>query len=66
MLRRILQILLAIAILVLCYLVVFWVLGLLGIVVPDRIVTVIFVILGLVAALGVLGGRFDNINWWGV
>ena len=64
MLRRVLSILLAIAILVLCYYVVLWVLGMLGIMVPAHILTVVFVILGLIAAMGVISGRFDNVSWW--
>ena len=65
MLRRILAILLSIAILVLCYYLVIWVLGLLGITIPQHILTVVFVILGLITAIGVFSGRFDNVNWWG-
>jgi hypothetical protein len=62
---RILQILLAIAFVVLAYYVIIYVLGLLGIRVPEQILTVIFVIMGLMIAIGVFTGRFDNINWWG-
>lgn len=65
MLRRVLAILLTIAIMVLCYYVTIWILGLLGIIVPQHILTVVFVILGLMAAIGVFSGRFDNISWWG-
>ncbi len=62
---RILQILLAIAFVVLAYYVIIFVLGLLGIQVPHQILTVVFVIMGLMIAIGVFTGRFDNINWWG-
>jgi hypothetical protein len=62
---RILSILLAIAFIVLAYYVVIYVLGLLGIRVPEQILTVIFVIIALMVSIGVLSGRFDNINWWG-
>ena len=64
MLRRVLGILLMIAIIMLCYWVTIWVLGLLGIVIPQQILTCVFVILCLVGALAVIGGKFDNINWW--
>lgn len=59
---RVLHILLAIACVVLCYYVVIWVLGMLGLSVPDQILKVVFVILGLIAAIGALSGRFDK--WW--
>jgi hypothetical protein len=59
---RVLQVLLAIAFVVLAYYCVIWVLGMLGISVPDHILKVIFVILGLLAVIGGLSGRFDN--WW--
>ena len=59
---RVCQILLAIAFVVLAYYLVIWVLGLLGIAVPDQILKIIFVILGLMALIGALSGRFDN--WW--
>jgi hypothetical protein len=61
---RILSILLAIAFIVLAYYVVIYVLGLLGIHVPPQILTVIFVILALIVAIGVLSGRFDSYWWW--
>ncbi len=64
MFRRVLQILLAIAVLMLCYWTILWVLGLLGISIPSQILTCIIVILGLLAALGILSGRADNIRWW--
>ena len=64
-LARILSILLAIAFIVLAYYVVVWVLGMLGVHIPQQILTVVFVILGLIAALGIVSGRFDRINWWG-
>lgn len=59
---RVLYILLAIAFVVLAYYVVIWVLGMLGIHVPDQIMKVVFVILGLLAVIGAMTGRFDN--WW--
>lgn len=62
---RAMQILLAIAFIVLAYYVIIYVLGLLGIRVPEQILTVIFVIMGLMVAIGVFTGRFDNVNWWG-
>ena len=57
---RVCYILLAIAFVVLAYYVVLYVLALLGIRVPDQILTVIFVILGLLAVIGALTGRFDS------
>jgi bacteriorhodopsin len=63
LLVRVLYVLLAIAVVILCYYVIIWVLGLLGIRVPENILTVVFVILGLLAAIGALSGRLDNI--WG-
>ena len=59
---RALQILLAIAFVMLTYYVVVWVLGLLGVPVPDRILTIVFVIIGLGALLAVLTGSMDR--WW--
>lgn len=61
---RVLHVLLALAFVVLAYLVVIWVLGLLGLPVPVDILKVVFVILGLLAVIGALQGRFDN--WWKV
>jgi putative effector of murein hydrolase LrgA (UPF0299 family) len=64
MLKRVLQILLVVAIVVLCYYVIIWVLALLGIMIPQQILVVIMVILGLTGAIAVMSGRADNINWW--
>lgn len=61
LLIRVLGILLAIAFVVLIYYVVIWVLGMLGIHVPQNILTVIFVILGLMAAIYALTGRMDSL-----
>lgn len=61
---RVLQVLLALAFVVLAYYVVIWVLGMLGLAVPIDILKVVFVILGLPAIIGALQGRFDN--WWKV
>jgi hypothetical protein len=63
---KILAILLGIAFVVLAYYVVIWVLALLGVVIPAHILTVIFVIIGLMMAIAILSGRFDNVNWWNV
>jgi hypothetical protein len=57
---RVLYILLALAFVVLAYYVVIWVLAMLGIRVPQHILQVIFVILGLFAVIGAMTGRFDN------
>lgn len=57
---RILYILLAIAFVVLAYYVVIWVLQMLGIQVPQHILQVVFVILGLLAVIGAMTGRLDN------
>jgi hypothetical protein len=64
MLRRVLQILLVVATVVLCYYIIIWVLGLLGIVIPQQILVCILVIMGLIGALAALSGKLDNINWW--
>ena len=61
--RLVLNLLLAIACVVLCYYLIGWVLGLLGVSIPDQILKIIMVILGILAALGVISGRFDT--WWG-
>jgi hypothetical protein len=61
---RVLQVLLALAFVVLAYYVVIWVLAMLGLSVPIDILKVVFVILGLLAIIGALQGRFDN--WWKV
>jgi hypothetical protein len=57
---RVLYILLALAFVVLAYYVVIWVLGMLGIHVPQHILQVIFVVLGLLAVIGAITGRFEN------
>lgn len=57
---RVLYVLLGIAFVVLAYYVVIYVLGMLGIAVPDQILKVVFVILGLLAVIGALSGRFDS------
>lgn len=59
---RVLWVLLALAFVVLAYYVAVWVLNMLGLHVPDQIMKVIFVILGLLAVIGALTGRLDN--WW--
>jgi len=59
LLVRVLMILLAIAFVVLCYYVTIWVLGLLGIHIPQNILNVIFVIIGLLAAIWALTGQLD-------
>jgi hypothetical protein len=61
---RVLQVLLALAFVVLAYYVVIWVLGMLGIAVPEQILRIVFVILGLLAVIGALRGTFDT--WWKV
>jgi hypothetical protein len=59
---RVLYVLLAIAFVVLAYYVIVWVLGLLGISIPDQILKIIMVILGLLAVIGAITGKFDT--WW--
>ena len=59
-LARVIQILLAIAFVVLAYLITIWVLGMLGLPVPFDILKVVFVILGLIAVIGAFQGRFDS------
>ena len=65
LLIRVLSILFALACVVLAYYITIWVLGLLGIVVPANILTVVFVIVGLAAAIGALRGTFDPWFNWG-
>lgn len=63
---RILTILLAVAIVVICYYTVVWVLGMLGIHPPQNLMTAIFVAIGLIAAIWALTGRMDTfVNWRG-
>ena len=57
------RILLGIAILVLLYFGTVWVLGLLGITPPDRVLTAIFVVIGLLLFIAALTGKFNP--WWG-
>lgn len=64
MLSRVLHLLLLVAIIVLCYWVILWVLGLLGVAIPHQILVCILVILGLMGAIGILSGRLDGVNWW--
>lgn len=59
---RVLYVLLAVAFVVLAYLITLWVLGLLGLPVPVDILKVVFVILGLIAVIGALTGKLDH--WW--
>lgn len=60
LLVRVMMILLAVAVVVLCYYIAIYVLGLLGIHIPGNILTVIFVIIGLLLAIWALTGRLDN------
>lgn len=57
---RTIMILLAVAVVVLCYYVAIYVLGMLGIHIPGNILTVIFVIVGLLLVLWAITGRLDN------
>jgi hypothetical protein len=66
MLLRVLQILACITVMVICYYGVIWVLGLLGVHIPPQILTAVFVLLGLICAIGIVTGRFDTISWWRV
>ena len=59
---RVLHVLIAIVFVVLAYYVIVWVLGLIGVNVPDHILRIVMVLLGLLAVVGALTGRFDN--WW--
>jgi hypothetical protein len=58
----IINVLLGVAVVVLTYWATIWVLGLLGVPVPERILTVIFVIIGLLIAGAILSGKIEN--WW--
>jgi len=57
---RVIMILLAVAVVVLCYYATIWVLGMLGIHLPANILTVIFVIIGLLLVLWAITGKLDN------
>lgn len=57
---RVLYVLVALAFVVLAYYVAIWVLAMLGIAVPEHILKVIFVILGLLAVIGGLTGKFQT------
>lgn len=63
LLLMVLYVLLAIAVVVLLYYVVNWVLGLLGVQVPPQILKVIFVILGLIAVIAAITG---GIQGWSI
>ena len=60
---RVLQVLLAIAFVFLCYYVIVWVLNMLGVSVPDQILRIVMVIIGLLAVIGAIAGKYDT--WWG-
>ena len=60
LLIRVLMILLSIAFIVLCYYIVVYVLGMLGLHIPANILQVIFVILALLVVIWALTGRLDN------
>lgn len=62
LLIRVLTILAAIALLVALFFFTVWILAMLGIAVPQKILTAIFIFLGLIVAIGALTGRFDS--WW--
>lgn len=64
LLVRVLSILLSVAFVVLIYFLTIWILGMLGIHVPQNILTVIFVIIGLMAAIAALTGRLDTWTTW--
>ena len=57
---RVLNVLLAVACVVLCYFLIIWVLGMLGVSIPDQILRIVMVIIGLIAVIGALSGRFDG------
>jgi len=59
-----LQIVLGLAVVMLIYYVVPWLLGMLGLTIPERIWTVVMVILGLIAVIGALRGGYDGF-WTG-
>ena len=56
MLKKLLQILFVIGLVMLCYYVGIWVLGLLGLNIPHQILIVILVLLGLYGAIQILNG----------
>ena len=60
LLTPVLYALLAIAFLALCYFIIPWVLGMLGIHIPDTILKIVMVILGLMCAIGIVSGRIQT------
>jgi len=65
MFLRVIQILILIAAIALCYWVIMWVLELLGVPIPHQIVICVLVLLGLWGVAGIVSGKADNIKWWG-
>jgi hypothetical protein len=62
MIIRVLYVLAAIATVVICYYAIIWVLNLLGLTVPDQLLRAIMVLIGILAVIGAISGKFDN--WW--
>jgi hypothetical protein len=58
----VLHVLVAVVAIVLAYHVTIWVLGMVGIRIPDLILTIAFVLLALLAVIGAISGKWDN--WW--
>ncbi len=62
MLNKLIQILIAITITVIAYYGIIWVLDLLSIHPPERLLMAVFVLIGLVSIAAAIVGRFEN--WW--
>jgi len=62
MIGKVIQVLMAIAATVICYYGIIWVLDLLSIHPPERLMMAIFVFLGLAA---IYGAYTDRWTWWG-
>jgi len=59
LLVRLLYVLAAIVVVVICYLVTVYVLALAGLAVPYDLLKAVFVLLGILAVIGALTGRYD-------
>ncbi len=61
MIAKVFQVLIAITATVICYYLIDWVLGILGIHPPERLMVAIFVFIGLVSIYGAITDRWA---WW--
>ena len=64
MLSKCIDVLVAITIVVICYFLIVWVLQLLQVSVPEKLLTAIMVLIALVAVGGAATGRYTFSSWW--